>query len=58
VTTGAPLVSVVTPTNRGGPWMQEALRSALTQSMDDLEVIVVDDDTPGGLPQKKKKRTN
>jgi len=30
--------------------MQEALRSALTQSMDDLEVIVVDDDTPGGLP--------
>jgi len=49
VTTGVPLVSVVMPTNRGGPWTQEALRSALAQSMDDLEVIVVDDGVPGGL---------
>jgi len=49
VSTGVPLVSVVTPTNRGGRWAEEAVRSALAQSVDDLEVIVVDDGAPGGL---------
>jgi len=49
VTTGVPLVSVVMPTNRGGPWAEEAVRSALAQSVDDLEVIVVDDGAPSGL---------
>lgn len=49
MTTHVPLVSVVMPTNRGGPWAEEAVRSALAQSVDDLEVIVVDDGAPGSL---------
>lgn len=46
-----PLVSVVMPTNRSGPWLELAVSSALAQSMSDLEVVVVDDGAPGGVAQ-------
>jgi len=44
-----PLVSVVIATNRGGPWLGEAVASVLAQTMDDLELIIVDDGEAGGL---------
>jgi len=46
---GDPLVSVVVPTRRGGEWLEQAVDSVLTQSVDDLEVLVVDDGVVGGL---------
>ena len=38
-----PQVSVVIPVYRGGPFVRDAVRSAVTQSLDDLEVLVVSD---------------
>ncbi|MGD0394365.1 MAG: glycosyltransferase [Acidimicrobiales bacterium] len=38
-----PQVSVVIPVHRGGPFARDAVRSATTQSLDDLEVLVVSD---------------
>jgi glycosyltransferase involved in cell wall biosynthesis len=38
-----PQVSVVIPVHRGGPFVRDAVRSAITQSLDDLEVLVVSD---------------
>lgn len=49
MSTSAPLVSVVMPTNRFGAWLEEAVRSALAQTLEDIEVIVVDDGAPSGL---------
>lgn len=37
------LVSVIIPTYNYGPYIEEAVQSALDQGIDDLEVIVVDD---------------
>lgn len=39
----SPAVSVVTPVFNGASWLGEALDSALAQTFDDLEVIVVND---------------
>ncbi len=45
--TGAvPLVSVVVATNRGGPFLAEALGSVAAQSHPRVEVVVVDDGSP------------
>ncbi len=38
-----PLVSICVPTFRGAPWIGETLASALAQTLDDFEVLVVDD---------------
>lgn len=50
---GAPLVSVVVPTHHRPALLARAVGSALSQTLDDLEVIVVDDastdDTPAAL---------
>lgn len=39
----SPLVSVILPVHNGGPFLQDALRSVLQQSLTDFELIVVDD---------------
>ena len=39
-------VSVVMPTNRGGPYIQDALASVSAQTVPALEVILVDDGSP------------
>jgi glycosyltransferase involved in cell wall biosynthesis len=48
-----PAVSIVLSTYNGGAWAEEALGSALAQTFEDLEVVVVDDashdDTPGRM---------
>jgi glycosyltransferase involved in cell wall biosynthesis len=41
--TALPLVSVVTPTYNCAAWLPETLRSALGQTLPDVEIIVVDD---------------
>jgi len=38
-----PAVSVCIPTFNGGPWLREAIESALAQDYADLEVVVCDD---------------
>jgi glycosyltransferase involved in cell wall biosynthesis len=38
-----PLVSVVMPAHNHGPFVEEALESVLTQTVGDLELVVVDD---------------
>jgi glycosyltransferase involved in cell wall biosynthesis len=43
---GAPLVSVVVPTNVHGPYLAEALASVQHQEMTDWELILVDDGSP------------
>ena len=42
----APLVSVIVATNRGGPFLDEALGSVLQQAYRPIELIVVDDGAP------------
>ena len=42
-TTGAPLVSVVVASYNHAPFVQDCLRSALSQGIDPLEIIVTDD---------------
>ena len=44
---GGPLVSVVIPTHGRGELLRRAIDSVLAQSVADLELIVVDDATPG-----------
>jgi glycosyltransferase involved in cell wall biosynthesis len=44
--TEEPLVSVVVATNRGGPFLAEALDSVVAQSYPSVEVLVVDDGSP------------
>jgi glycosyltransferase involved in cell wall biosynthesis len=39
----APRVAVVVATNRGGPFLEEALRSVVAQTLADWELVVVDD---------------
>lgn len=46
---GDPVVSVVVATQRGGEWLEQAVDSVLTQSVNDLELLVVDDGVVGGL---------
>ncbi|WP_265523737.1 glycosyltransferase family 2 protein [Oerskovia flava] len=41
-----PLVSVVVATNRGGPYLHEALASVAAQTYARIEVLVVDDGSP------------
>ncbi len=43
---GLPLVSVIVATNRGGPFLSEALRSVADQTHPRVEVIVIDDGAP------------
>ncbi len=43
---GAPLVSVVIPTYGRPQWLSEAIDSVLAQSMQDFELVVVDDASP------------
>lgn len=44
---GSPeLVSVIVATNRGGPYLEPALRSVLSQTWQDWELVVVDDGSP------------
>jgi len=38
-----PAVSVAITAYNSGPWVGEAVRSALDQTMGDIEVVVVDD---------------
>jgi glycosyltransferase involved in cell wall biosynthesis len=45
--TKPPLVSAVIPTAGRSPWLGEAVRSALQQSYEQLEVVVVDDSPQG-----------
>ena len=40
---GHPLVSVVMPAYNAAPYIEEAIRSALSQSWSNLEVVVVND---------------
>lgn len=44
-------VSVVLPVRDGRHWIDRAVRSALGQSMADLEVLVVDDGSTDGTPE-------
>ncbi|HSS98137.1 MAG TPA: glycosyltransferase, partial [Terriglobales bacterium] len=40
---GRPKVSVCMPAHRNSAWFQQALRSALDQSMSDFEIVITDD---------------
>jgi len=42
------LVSVIIPTYNRWPLVREAVESALTQDIEDVEVVVVDDGSTGG----------
>lgn len=42
-----PRFSVIIPTRNRSDWVESAIRSALEQSCEDLEVLVVDNSTPG-----------
>jgi len=48
----APAVSVVMAVYNGEPWLGEALDSVLGQSFRELELIVVDDGSTDGTPQR------
>jgi glycosyltransferase involved in cell wall biosynthesis len=43
-----PLVSVVLTTNRGGPFLREALESVVHQTWKNWEIVIVDDGSPDG----------
>lgn len=47
-----PLVSVVLPVRDGGAWLVEAVDSILGQSLGNLELLVVDDHSRDGAPQR------
>jgi glycosyltransferase involved in cell wall biosynthesis len=46
----APLVSVVMPSSRGGPWLEEAVRSVLAQTYSNWELLLVDNGLDHPLP--------
>ncbi len=48
----APLVSVVIASYNHAPYVQDCLRSALSQGVDDLEILVTDDGSTDGTPQQ------
>lgn len=43
---GSPLVSVIMPAYNAEPYIEEAIRSVLNQTLTDLELIVIDDCSP------------
>ena len=45
------LVSVVMPTLAAGRFVDEAIESMIAQTYDNWELVIVDDGTPGGVPQ-------
>lgn len=51
----APLVSVVVASYNHAPFVQDCLRSALSQGIDDLEILVTDDGSTDGTPQQDRK---
>jgi GT2 family glycosyltransferase len=44
--TGAPRISVITPTYRGALWIEETIRSVQAQTVTDWEMVIVDDCSP------------
>jgi glycosyltransferase involved in cell wall biosynthesis len=52
----APLVSVVMPVHNGGRLLQQAIDSILTQTVCDLELIVVDDGSSDATPELLRNR--
>ena len=46
-----PLVSVVIATYNSGPYLREAMDSVLQQSVDDLELVVIDDGSTDSTPE-------
>ena len=51
----SPLVSVITPTFNRADYLPLAVESVLSQSFDDLELIVVDDGSTDGTAELMKK---
>jgi glycosyltransferase involved in cell wall biosynthesis len=49
-TEATPLVSVVIPSSRGGPWLEEAVRSVLAQTYSNWELLLVDNGLDHPLP--------
>jgi glycosyltransferase involved in cell wall biosynthesis len=49
-TEATPLVSVVMPSSRGGPWLEEAVRSVLAQTYSNWELLLVDNGLDHPLP--------
>ena len=47
-----PLVSVIIASYNHAPYVQDCLRSALSQGIDDLEILVTDDGSTDGTPQQ------
>ena len=47
-----PRVSVILPVRNGGAWLQPAVDSILAQTMAELELLVVDDHSEDGAPQR------
>lgn len=45
-----PLLSVIVPVYKTERYLDECVRSILTQSLTDMEVILVDDESPDGAP--------
>ena len=46
------LVSVLLPIRNGGPWLDEAIESILTQTLGALELIAVDDGSTDDTPER------
>jgi len=46
-----PAVSVLMPVHNGAPWVRDAVASILTQTLEDLELIVIDDGSTDATPE-------